>query len=94
MVFARSYGPHNRQAKDLLRKLSDSLRVEVEFLDVDLLPGCDGSLVMTELQDITGQWSFPNIFIGKEHIGGNNELDQKHALGQLEDMLKSAAGEL
>lgn len=94
MVFARSYGPHNRQAKDLLNKLSKSLSVEVEFLDVDLLPGWDGSLIMTELQDITGQWSFPNIFIGKEHFGGNQELDQKHALGELEKMLKQAGGEL
>jgi len=94
MVFARSYGPHNRQAKELLRKLSKALRVNVEFLDVDLLPGWDGALVMTELQEVTGQWSFPNIFIGKKHVGGNRELDQRHALGELEDMIKTAGNEL
>mmetsp|Transcript_10120 Transcript_10120/g.24361 ORF Transcript_10120/g.24361 Transcript_10120/m.24361 type:complete len:150 (-) Transcript_10120:340-789(-) len=94
MVFARSYGPHNRQAKDLLKKLSKVLKVQVEFLDVDLLPGWDGSLIMSELQERTGQWSFPNIFIGNEHFGGNQELDQKHALGELEDMLKNAGGDL
>lgn len=94
MVFARSYGPHNRQAKELLRKLSKALRVHVEFLDVDLLPGWDGALVMTELQAVTGQWSFPNIFIDKKHVGGNRELDQRHALGELEDMIKSAGNEL
>jgi len=89
MVFARSYGPHNRQAKELLERLSKTLalNVKVEFLDVDLLPGWDGSLIMTELEEITDQWSFPNIFIGKEHVGGNNELDQLHALGELEDMI-------
>jgi len=89
MVFARSYGPHNRQAKELLERLSKTLalNIKVEFLDVDLLPGWDGSLIMTELEEITNQWSFPNIFIGKEHIGGNKELDQRHALGELEDMI-------
>lgn len=94
MVFARSYGPHNRQAKELLRRLSQALRVKVEFLDVDLLPGWDGSLIMTELQEVTGQWSFPNIFIGKKHIGGNRELDQRHALGELEEMIVQAGQEL
>jgi len=89
MVFARSYGPHNRQAKELLERLSKTLalNIKIEFLDVDLLPGWDGSLIMTELEEITNQWSFPNIFIGKEHIGGNKELDQIHALGELEDMI-------
>eukprot|EP00536_Pseudo-nitzschia_multiseries_P004151 jgi/Psemu1/253341/estExt_Genewise1Plus.C_670102 len=91
MVFARSYGPHNRQAKDLLRRMSKALNVDVEFLDIDLLPGWDGTLIMTELQEVTGQWSFPNIFIGKKHIGGNQELDQRHALGELEDMIKEAS---
>jgi glutaredoxin 3 len=94
MVFARSYGPHNHKAKDLLRKMSKTLDVQVEFLDVDLLPGWDSSLIMLELQELTGQWSFPNIFIGKKHVGGNQELEQKHALGELEDMLRNASQEL
>ncbi|KAL3922428.1 MAG: hypothetical protein SGARI_006455 [Bacillariaceae sp.] len=94
MVFARSYGPHNHKAKELLKQISNNLNVQVEFLDVDLLPGWDSSLIMVELQELTGQWSFPNIFIGKKHVGGNQELDQKHALGELEDMMKSAGQEL
>ena len=94
MVFARSYGPHNRQAKELLQKISKSQNVHVEFLDVDLLPGWDSSLIMLELQELTGQWSFPNIFIGQKHVGGNQELDQKHALGELEEMIKTVGQEL
>ena len=94
MVFARSYGPHNRQAKELLRRISQAIKIDVAFLDVDLLPGWDGSLIMTELQEVTGQWSFPNIFIGKKHVGGNRELDQRHALGELEEMIVSAGQEL
>jgi glutaredoxin 3 len=94
MVFARSYGSHNRQAKELLKRISKNLNSNSEFLDVDLLPGWDGSLIMTELQEITGQWSFPNIFIGKTHVGGNKELDQSHALGELEDMIMNVGQEL
>jgi glutaredoxin 3 len=94
MVFARSYGPHNDQAKALLKQLQKSIDVQIEFLDIDLLDGFDGSLVMLELQQLTGQWSSPNIFIGKKHIGGNNELDQIHAIGELETMLREAGNEL
>jgi glutaredoxin 3 len=94
MVFARSYGPHNTQAKELLRKLQKVVNVQIEFLDVDLLTGFDSSLVMHELQRVTGQWVLPNIFIGKKHVGGNSQLDQIHALGELEAMLREAGNEL
>jgi glutaredoxin 3 len=94
MVFARSYGPHNQQTKDLLKKLQNSVKVQVEFLDIDLLPGFDSSLIMTELQRQTGQWALPNIFIGKKHVGGNSELDQMNAMGKLEAMLQEAGQEL
>ena len=94
MVFARSYGPHNQQTKDLLKKLQNSINVHIEFLDLDLLPGFDGSLIMTELQRITGQWALPNIFIGQAHVGGNTDLEQKHAIGELEAMLRAAGQDL
>jgi glutaredoxin len=65
MVFARSYGPHNQHTKDLLDNLKKTSKAKIEYIDVDLLPGFDASLIMTELQQISGQWAFPNIFIGK-----------------------------
>ena len=94
MAFAQSYGPYNKQAKELLNTMQAHLAAKIEFLDVDLLPGFDSSLVKQELQRITGQWALPNIFIGKKHVGGNTELEQLHALGKLEDMIKAAGGEL
>jgi glutaredoxin 3 len=68
--------------------------VQVEFLDIDLLPGFDSSLIMTELQRQTGQWALPNIFIGKKHVGGNSDLDQMNAMGKLEALLREAGQEL
>lgn len=34
----------------------------------------DGAEIQDALQEITNQRSVPNIFIGKEHIGGNSDL--------------------
>lgn len=94
IVFARSYGKQNQQAKELLRHISKETTTPVEFLDLDLMEGWDGSLLMLELEDMTGQWALPNIFIGGKHVGGNNEIDQMHALGELEEMVRQAGNEL
>ena len=94
MVFSRSYGPHNQQTKELLNKMSKKLNVNVEYIDLDLLPGFDGSLIMTELQRISGQWALPNIYIGKKHVGGNSDLEQLKGLGMLEAMILEAGDEL
>lgn len=94
MVFARSYGPHNHQTKTLLGALSKETNKPVEFLDLDLLPGWDGTLLMMELEAMTGQWALPNIFISQQHVGGNNELDQLHALGELKIMVQHAGQDL
>lgn len=48
----------------------------------------DGSAIQESLADITGQRTVPNIFINKEHIGGNSELQGKKK--QLPDLLKTA----
>ena len=47
----------------------------------------DGSAIQSTLQEITGQRTVPNIFIGKQHIGGNSDLQAKKDLDRL---LKSA----
>ena len=48
----------------------------------------DGSAIQSSLEDITGQRTVPNIFIGQKHIGGNSELQSKK--GELSNLLKSA----
>lgn len=34
----------------------------------------DGADIQDALQELTGQRSVPNIFINKQHIGGNSDL--------------------
>ena len=94
MVFARSYGKQNEQAKTLLRQISKETLTEVEFLDLDLMEGWDGSLLLLALEEKTGQWALPNIFIGGKHVGGNSEIDQMHAIGDLQEMVRTAGQDL
>jgi glutaredoxin 3 len=37
---------------------------------------------------VTKQSSFPNIFIGKRHIGGSRELQELDRSGKLDELLK------
>ena len=46
----------------------------------------DGAALQDALEEITGQRSVPNIFIGQKHIGGNSELQSKK---DLDSMLQS-----
>jgi glutaredoxin 3 len=34
----------------------------------------DGSAIQDALQEISGQRTVPNVYIAKEHIGGNSDL--------------------
>jgi glutaredoxin 3 len=46
----------------------------------------DGAALQDALEEITGQRSVPNIFIGQKHIGGNSDLQAKK--GDLDGLLK------
>jgi glutaredoxin len=55
MVFAKSYCPHCKRTKALLFEMQQSIDVDVEFIDLDLLAGSDGPLIQKELQQVSGQ---------------------------------------
>ncbi|TKX18199.1 glutaredoxin [Elsinoe australis] len=85
-VFSKSYCPYCKATKELLSKTG----AKYEVLELDQID--DGAAIQDALQEITNQRSVPNIFIAKEHIGGNSDIQ---ALGA--DKLKSkltAAGAL
>ena len=48
----------------------------------------DGAAIQDALEQITGQRSVPNIYIKKQHIGGNSDLQAKRS--QLPELLKDA----
>jgi glutaredoxin 3 len=48
----------------------------------------DGRAIQDALEEINGQRSVPNIYIKKQHIGGNSDLQAKKS--QLPQLLKDA----
>ena len=92
MVFAKSYCPYCRKTKGLLMEIQETIDVEVEFMDLDMLPADDGPKIQQELARLTGQRTVPNIFIAQQHVGGNSDLQQLSAIGKLDTMLLEAAG--
>ncbi|KAH3931717.1 hypothetical protein HBI25_134030 [Parastagonospora nodorum] len=81
-VFSKSYCPYCRQAKELLSQ-SGAKFYAIELDQVD-----DGSAIQSTLGEMTGQTTVPNIFIAKEHIGGNSDLQAKK--NNLKTLLKDA----
>lgn len=48
----------------------------------------DGAAIQSALKEINGQTSVPNIYIKKEHIGGNSDLQARK--GELKNLLTDA----
>ncbi|EXJ63767.1 glutaredoxin 3 [Cladophialophora yegresii CBS 114405] len=82
VVFSKSYCPYCRASKALL----NDMHAKYFLMELDQVE--DGAALQDALEEITGQRSVPNIFIGQNHIGGNSDLQAKKS--QLGDLLKSA----
>ncbi|OWY95718.1 Glutaredoxin [Phytophthora megakarya] len=47
-----------------------------------------GSDQQDALEDLTGQSTVPNVFVGGKSIGGNSDVRKLHKAGNLEPLLK------
>ncbi|MCJ1372629.1 hypothetical protein MMC20_003854 [Loxospora ochrophaea] len=81
-VFSKSYCPYCKASKALLSELGAKYYL-IELDQVD-----DGADIQNALREITNQSSVPNIFINKQHIGGNSDLQARK--GDLPTLLKDA----
>ncbi|OAA56549.1 glutaredoxin domain containing protein [Niveomyces insectorum RCEF 264] len=93
MVFSKSYCPYCRSTKRTLEGLGAKFNVveldlEGKFFILIIFifsipvphtnpPAEDGSALQDALEKISGQRTVPNIYIGKQHIGGNSDLDAR-----------------
>jgi len=85
--FSQPWCPYCAKAKALLKnEYSDA---QVEILELDERD--DGADIKAYLIEKTGQSSVPNIFINKQHIGGNDKLQAAHKEGKLKNLLAAAA---
>jgi len=81
-VFSKSYCPYCKASKSLLSELG------AKYYTIELDQVDDGAAIQDALEGLTGQRSVPNIFIKKQHIGGNSDLQAKKS--QLPNLLKDA----
>ena len=68
MVFSKSTCPFCVKTKSLLKQIGVNAKI------VELNTSSDGSSMQNYLQELSGQRTVPNIFIGGKHIGGNSEI--------------------
>ncbi|PMD58339.1 putative glutaredoxin [Hyaloscypha bicolor E] len=81
-VFSKSYCPYCRATKTLLTEMG------AKYYTIELDQVDDGRAIQDALEEINGQRSVPNIYIKKQHIGGNSDLQAKKS--QLPQLLKDA----
>ncbi|KAI0546902.1 putative glutaredoxin [Xylaria curta] len=79
-VFSKSYCPYCNASKQLLNS------VGAKYFTIELDKVDDGPAIQSALQEISGQRTVPNIYIGQKHIGGNSDLQAKS--GELKTLLK------
>ena len=84
MVFSKSYCPFAAKTKNLLNQAG----VEYKLLELD--QDSNGNNLQNALQGISGQRTVPNVYIAKEHIGGNDNMQAAAANGSLESKLDAA----
>lgn len=85
-VFSKTYCGFCKLAKTAL----DSTGVEYFVLELDTIHEGKptGDEIQQALASKTGQRTVPNVFIGKESIGGGQEVSAMKANGQLQEKLK------
>ncbi|KAJ2295752.1 hypothetical protein IW139_003698 [Coemansia sp. RSA 353] len=81
MVFSKTFCPYSRNTKQLLSQYRNDRGLEYEVLEADL--EFDPIEVKEVLGKISGHFTFPNIFIDGQSIGGNDELRELHTSGEL-----------
>ena len=82
-VFSKSYCPYCQSSKKLLDD------VGAKYFAIELDKVDDGAAIQNALEEISGQRTVPNIYIGGKHIGGNSDLQAKK--GELKSLLQSVS---
>jgi glutaredoxin 3 len=67
------------------RRLLERLNIPCEDIDV----GADPSL-RREMEQLSGRYTVPQIWIGARHVGGFDDLDALHRRGELQQWLDAS----
>ncbi|CAO3587422.1 unnamed protein product [Absidia cylindrospora] len=85
IVFSKTYCPYSRKAKAILDSFDYSSPYHI--VEVDLRD--DGDKVKQALGEISGRYTFPNVFVHGTSIGGASEIESMHQQDQLTALLRS-----
>ncbi|KAI5458494.1 thioredoxin-like protein [Mariannaea sp. PMI_226] len=84
VVFSKSYCPYCKATKSTLSSL------DADFVVLELDQIADGSDIQDALEAISGQRTVPNVYINKQHIGGNSDVQALVKSGELKAKLIEA----
>ena len=68
--------------------VAENLLTDLGVQDLTKLNIEDNPKLRSEMMELTGRHTVPQIFIGSEHIGGCDDLHDAHERGLLVDKLK------
>ncbi|ODQ78570.1 hypothetical protein BABINDRAFT_162776 [Babjeviella inositovora NRRL Y-12698] len=83
-VASKSFCPYCSSTKQTLQKMN----ARAEILELDKI--ADGSAIQQALQEISGQKTVPNVFIGGKHVGGNSDVQNLYQQGSLSKLIEEA----
>ncbi|KAJ7020174.1 glutaredoxin, partial [Mycena alexandri] len=85
MIFSKTTCPYCRKAKALFaEKFPGETPVVFELNERD-----DGADIQAYLANKTGQRTVPNIFINKQHVGGNDDTQAAFKSGKLKELVNA-----
>ncbi|KAG1383063.1 hypothetical protein G6F61_001702 [Rhizopus arrhizus] len=77
ILFSKTYCPYCKRAKQLIAKYSNSIKI----IEVDLEKNSRD--IQLALHSISGQYTFPNLFIHSQSFGGFDNLSELDRQGKL-----------
>ncbi|EGZ22986.1 hypothetical protein PHYSODRAFT_485550 [Phytophthora sojae] len=84
VVYSKTYCRFCTKTKALLTELG----AKFDVVELDEVEG--GGEHQDALEDLTGQSTVPNVFVGGKSIGGNSDVRKLHKAGDLEPLLKQS----
>ena len=85
LMYSKTTCGYCRAGQELLAPLLGGLPLSV--VQLNEIP--DGAAVQGALLERTGQRTVPNCFIGRQHVGGHDDLKRLHRAGKLEPLLRA-----
>ncbi|TFK69055.1 glutaredoxin [Pluteus cervinus] len=86
-IFSKSYCPFCKKTKTLFAEKFPDL--EPKIFELDIIP--EGADIQAYLLEKTKQRTVPNVFVEKEHIGGNDDTQAAFRDGKLTKLLALTA---